>query len=216
MSRQPLDETRPFDPDGRTSLTLLQGLWSNDQAAWRRLVNLYEPLVTKWCQRGGLTFEDARDLTQEVFRRVAEHIATFRRDQPGQSFRKWLKTITLNLVRNHLRDRAGQPRATGGEEQQLAAAQWEDRLAEDDSTDQLRQERLEVLYRALQAVQGDFSTTTWIAFRRTAIDGEAAVDVARELNLTAKAVRQARCRVLSRLRAEFAGFVEWEDGEVPS
>ena len=50
--------------------------------------------------------------------------------------------------------------------------------------------------------------TTWAAFRRTAVDGRPAAEVAVELGLTPNAVHVARSRVLVRLRAEAAGFLD--------
>ena len=51
-----------------------------------------------WCRRCALTPEDTADVFQEVFRAVALHIADFRRDREGDTFRGWLRTITRNKV----------------------------------------------------------------------------------------------------------------------
>ena len=51
--------------------------------------------------------EMARDLTQEVFLRVARASAPERRDER----RAWVFGIARNLALNHLRDRSRQPRA---------------------------------------------------------------------------------------------------------
>src|SRR5262245_36645258 len=86
-----------------TSLTLLQRVQARQPDAWERLVDLYAPLVLHWCRRGGLHGDDADDVFQEVFRSLAEHIADFRRDRPGDSFRGWLRTITRNKLLDHFR-----------------------------------------------------------------------------------------------------------------
>ncbi len=59
-----------------------------------------------------------------------------------------------------------------------------------------------VLARALELVRGEFEVTTWQAFWRTTVDGQNPADVGRELGLSAGAVRQAKYRVLRRLRQE--------------
>src|SRR5262249_43802230 len=91
-------------PSAGTSLTLLDWVRKQDPAAWRRLVNLYSPLVMNWCRRRyGLQSADAEDVGQEVFRAVAEKIRDFRRDRPGDSFRAWLRRITHSKAIDELR-----------------------------------------------------------------------------------------------------------------
>src|SRR4051794_40890843 len=99
-----------------TSRTLLRQMRADDPAAWERLVSLYAPLVWHWCQRAGLPLQDAADLAQEVFQSVATHVHHFHRDQPGDTFRGWLRRITTNKVLDHLRKRRLQPDAAGGTE----------------------------------------------------------------------------------------------------
>ena len=42
-----------------TSVTLLQRIRAGDGEAWRRMVDLYTPLVYHWCQRWGVHGPDA-------------------------------------------------------------------------------------------------------------------------------------------------------------
>src|SRR4051812_19850568 len=86
-----------------TSASLLDRIRADDPEAWRRFVQLYSPLVYSWCRRAGLNTEDTADLTQEVFRSVAGHVGSFRRDRPGDTFRGWLWTITRNKLRDFFR-----------------------------------------------------------------------------------------------------------------
>lgn len=53
---------------------------------------------------------------------------------------------------------------------------------------------------AAERVRSEIQPVTWEAFRRTAIEDEDPAAVARELNLSASAVYQARSRVTARLR----------------
>jgi RNA polymerase sigma-70 factor (ECF subfamily) len=70
-----------------------------------------------------------------------------------------------------------------------------------------------LLYRALEMICGDFESRTWQIFQRTAIEGRDAADVARELGMTARAVRQAKHRVVKRLREEYAGLLEVRESD---
>src|SRR5437016_6228380 len=97
-----------------TSLSLLARVRAKDAAAWERFVDLYAPLVYHWCKKSHLPPDSTADVFQEVFRSVAEHIESFRRDRAGDTFRGWLRTITSNKIRDHFRQQADRPAASGG------------------------------------------------------------------------------------------------------
>ena len=64
-------------PSSATSVSLVDRVQANDDAAWQRLVDLYGPLIFSWGCRGGLSGEDAADVMQEVFASVAQAIGRF-------------------------------------------------------------------------------------------------------------------------------------------
>ena len=59
-----------------------------------------------------------------------------------------------------------------------------------------------VLASLMRRVQGDFAPATWRAFRRHVLEGEAAVRVAAELNLSVATVYKASYRVKQMLLEE--------------
>jgi RNA polymerase sigma-70 factor (ECF subfamily) len=185
-----------------TSRSLLERVQADDAAAWDRLVGLYAPLVWHWCRRWGLRDEDAADVFQEVFQAVATHIAGFRKETPGDTFRGWLRTIAHNKVRDHFRRRGREPGGVGGSEGLRRLAQVPARPApEEESADDERAEQ-GLFHRALDLIRAEFAERTWQAFWCTAVEGRAARDVAAELSMSAGAVRVAKSRVLRRLREE--------------
>lgn len=189
-----------------TSVSLLRRAKAHDPEAWRRLSNLYGPLVYQWCRHVGLQPADAADVVQETFCSVAAALARFRHDEPGDSFRAWLWTITRNKLRDFHRRRAGKPEAVGGEEaygqmQQLPAAAPEE--ADDDAR---RAVRADLAERALALMQGDFEETTWRAFWLTAVENTTAPQAAEEIGISVAAVYMAKSRVLRRLREELDGL----------
>src|SRR4051812_12017570 len=101
-------------PGQATPLSLLERLRANDAGAWRRLLELYRPLVLFWCARGGVHADDAEDVAQGVFAAAATGLDGFHRDRPGDSFRGWLRAITRNQVVLHFRRNRGRVQATGG------------------------------------------------------------------------------------------------------
>jgi RNA polymerase sigma-70 factor (ECF subfamily) len=181
-----------------TQLSLLQLARAKDSDAWDRLVDLYGPLVRFWCTRAGLTGADAEDLAQEVFVAVFSGLGRFRRDRPGDSFRRWLRGVTRNKLLMHFRRQRGEPQAEGGssawEELQGAADPFTG--TEDEETPEFRQ----VYHRALEHVRGEFEPATWLAFWLTVIEGRSPASLTEELHMTPASIRQAKSRVLRRVK----------------
>lgn len=190
-----------------TSLTLLQRAQARQPDAWERLVDLYAPLVLHWCRRGGLHGEDADDIFQEVFRSLAEHLADFRRDRPGDSFRGWLRTITRNKMLDHYRRDQKQPQAVGGSDIQRRLHEVADPLSEesDPTEDQILTRQL---HQALESIRPEVEESTWQAFWKVQIESREPREVAEALGMTPAAVRKARYRVLDRLKAELGDLLD--------
>lgn len=49
-----------------TSLSLVEGLISQDEKYWQRLCVLYGPIIDYWVQKAGVSSADAADVRQEV------------------------------------------------------------------------------------------------------------------------------------------------------
>ena len=190
-----------FDSGGSGSLSasLLERVKAHDPAAWQRLVALYGPLVYRWCRQAGLRAEDAADSVQEVFRSVAVGVADFRRDRPGDSFRGWLWTITRNKVRDLFRKQARQPDAAGGTGQQ----QWLAMMSQPEPPEgQDATGDAWLVHRALEVIRAEFEDNSWEAFWRMTVQGLSSAEIAADLGISKGAVRQAKYRVLRRLRQE--------------
>ena len=199
MSNNPTDASGPSS----ISSTLLDRVRARRPEAWERLVDLYGPVVYRWCRQSALRPEDAADVVQEVFTAVALHVGEFRRERPGDSFGGWLRSITRNKIRDLYRHRQGKPQARGGTDagQQLAEI-GEPPEPSDPGT--ASDEGLEAWLsrRGLALVRAEFENRTWEAFRRTAVEGQAPAHVAEDLGMSVPAVYQAKSRVLRRLRQE--------------
>ncbi len=189
---------------GATSLGLLQRARSKDQAAWNRLVQLYAPLVEQWSHQTGLQEADVADVCQEVFVAVNRGLDTFRHEQPGDTFRGWLRSITRYKVADLLR--LLPQRAEGGSE---AAERILQLPQPNQPAAELEAEDLKLLYRrALELIVTDFEETTWKAFLEVVVNARAPAEVAAELGITTNAVYLAKGRVLSRLREEFVDLID--------
>lgn len=197
----------PSESDA-TSLSLLYRLKANEAAAWDRLVLLYAPLVYHWCRKLELPEQDAADIFQDVFQSLASKISTFRKEQPGDTFRGWLRTITHNKVYDHFRKQGREPQAAGGTEANIRFSQLESLDRTTDSDDDEEQAYQQLVRRALELIREDFTPRTWQAFWRVTVDGQRPVDIAEELKMRPGAVRVAKSRVLQRLRQELGELLE--------
>ena len=195
---------KPLSDLGGTSLSVLERARNHDSDAWRRLVDLYSPLVFFWAGRAGLTPVDAADVVQEVWQAVAASFARFRRDEQTGTFRGWLWTIARHKLIDHFRRREREPVAAGG----TAAREFIENLSAEESADDSGIQENQLLHRALAQIKPEFAERTWLAFWRTTVDNQTAAIVGHELQLAPNAVHQAKFRVLRRLRAEMAGLVE--------
>ena len=191
-----------------TSATLLQRLNDrSDSVAWQRLVDLYTPLINSWLRRQGVSAEDAEDLTQEVLGIVVREVSQFQHNGRAGAFRTWLRTITINCLRQSWRSRRVRPQTTRLPDLDSALDQLED-PASDLSRRWDREHDEFVLHRLLDLIEPEFRPATWQAFRRQVIDGAPAELVAAELGLTVNAVLIAKSRVLSHLRRNAEGLVD--------
>jgi RNA polymerase sigma-70 factor (ECF subfamily) len=219
-------------PGNLTSLSLLDRVKADDQQAWQRLVGLYTPLVCHWCARWQVTGTDADDVVQEVFLAVAAGIEKFQRSRPTVgappvppligsvgshtlsavtgpeatgSFRGWLGAITRNKLRDFYERRQRQPAAQGGSDFHRLLQDIPDSTLSDDAADAAQLS--DVYHRALELIRGDFETHTWQAFWRTAVDNQTPAEVAPALGMSKVAVRQAKARVLRRLKEEVGDLI---------
>lgn len=191
-----------------TSQSLLERLRSArpDAPDWRRLQELYLPLIRAWLARVPVVGDEVNDLAQEVLLVVIRELPTFQRQRDG-AFRAWLRQITVNRVRTFYRARHRQPVAGRGDETDRLLSKLEDPSS--DFAQQWDHEHdRHVFERLLAAVKPDFEARTWEAFTRFAVEGQPAAAVARELGTTENAVVVAKYRVLKRLREEAAGLID--------
>jgi RNA polymerase sigma-70 factor (ECF subfamily) len=188
------------DGGDATPSSLLVRVRANEPDAWRRLVDLYRPLVRYWCDRGGVNATDADDVTQEAFAAAASSMPRFHHDQPGDTFRGWLRGVTRHCVLLHFRNNRGRPAAEGGSDAWQALQDVADPLAKIDDDENAE---TGLLYRcALDLVRGEFEDRTWQAFWLTAVEGRSPAAVTAELTMSPAAIRQAKSRVLRRLKEE--------------
>jgi len=190
-----------------TSVSLLERLRSApDEAAWRRLDDLYRPLIRRWLRRDRSLGEEAEDIVQKVMQVLTCELPGFQRQRDG-SFRKWLRTIMAHHVLGHHRAQRNRPLALGAPLDECPLAQLSDPKNELSLLWDQEHDRY-VLRRLLELVEPMFKPKTLEAFRRVVLDEVPAAQVAEELGLSVSAVYLAKSHVLKKLREEAEGLVD--------
>jgi RNA polymerase sigma-70 factor (ECF subfamily) len=190
-----------------TSASLLERLRNgSDEAAWRRLDDLYRPLIRRWLLRDPSLGEEAEDVVQDVMAVLVRELPGFQRQRSG-SFRRWLRTITAHRLGDHYRSRRGRPQTFDAPPEEGPLAHLDDPNSELSRQWDEEHDRF-VLRRLLELVEPLFEPTTLAAFRRIAFDGAAPRQVAEELGVSYAAVLTAKSRVLNQLRHEAEGLID--------
>jgi RNA polymerase sigma-70 factor (ECF subfamily) len=177
-----------------------------DAAEWRRLQEIYAPLIRRWLERVPGLGEEAPDLAQEVLVVVFKELPAFERQREG-SFRTWLRNVTINRTRAYWKKRQRQPLAGGGSDFADFLARLEDPASPLSQEWNQEHDRV-VLQRLLDVVRPDFAPATWEAFQLFALQGHPAAHVAVRMGMTENAVLLAKSRILKRLREEAAGLID--------
>jgi RNA polymerase sigma-70 factor (ECF subfamily) len=173
---------------------LIRGVQANRPAAWQRLVEKATPLADLWCRRAGVASSDVDDVVQEVFAAAWSHIAAFRPDRAGVVFPAWLRGIARHKIADYFRRSAH--RVDAAARPSLAVYL----PLEDESLPDEERCLCGHLQKALEEAQSEFEARTWEGFWETTVEEQPAAEVGARLGMTAGAVRQAKHKVLQRLR----------------
>lgn len=187
-----------------TSLSLIERLQQgSDQICWNQLLGVYKPLIWGWLRRHNTPLQDAEDLTQEVLAIVVRELPKFQHNGNKGAFRAWLRGITANRLRVYWRSN----RDRTPTDWQMFADQLEDTSSEL-AQEWDRQHDSFLLRKLLDQMEEEFEPKTVKAFRRVALDGVKAEQVAAETGMSVVAVYIAKSRVLRRLREVGAMLID--------
>ncbi len=173
----------------------------NDSTAWNQFVELYTPLIFFWARKIGLNNSDASDLVQDVLLLLVKKLPLLQYDST-QSFRGWLRTVTLNRWREQQRRKsipvvnAGTVELQNVKEPTASIEFWE------------KEYRQQLFARAMDLAQASFEPATWAALQEYVSTGCPAGQVAKKHGLSVWTVYSAKSRLMDRLRRELHGLLE--------
>lgn len=174
---------------------------SGDDRSWKKLTDLYGPIIYARCLSRGLPETDAKDVTQEIFLSVYNTLHRFQKRGPSDRFLGWILTITSRRIADFFRRQKNIVRAIGGSDAKSRILQLKASEPHHDSFE-IDQFRVAVVERALNLMKSDFKDTTWKAFYMTMVEGKTTRETALALGIRTGSVRQARSRVRKRLLEE--------------
>lgn len=168
-----------------------------DRDAWDLFVEIYLPMVHRYCRRQGLQDADATDVAQDVMAGVSRAIRRLDYQPARGRFRDWLFVVTRNQLRKFFRRNQRRDRGTGRTTVHQALADHPDGK---ETTDWHQECRRRLFEWAAARARVEFTDGTWRAFVMTAVEGKAPMDVGEALGMTPGAIYTARSRVLARLK----------------
>lgn len=182
-----------------TRVTLLARLRQDgDSDAWKTFIDLYTPLVYRFCRCRGMQDADARDVTQQVLAIVHRAIGKFQYDRQRGRFRNWLGSVTSHEISRHQRRdrRAGKGigNGWGNDVAALASSAVDPAWVEEFNS--------YVFQRALDRIRPEFEDDVWQAFDLTWLHDVKPRDAADKIGKPSAWVYKARYKVIERLRRE--------------
>jgi RNA polymerase sigma-70 factor (ECF subfamily) len=177
----------------------------HDSPGWEAFVRLYQPLLYGWLRRSGLRHQDADDVVQEVLAVVARELPKFEHNQRCGAFRRWLRNILVNRLREFRRSSRNKVQGNSALLDQLAGQLADSHCGTTRLFD--IEHDLHLIHRTLDRIKPEFRPKTWTAFRRLLLENADPETVARELGTTVDALYMAKSRVMKRLRQEVGTFL---------
>ncbi len=176
-----------------------------DGPAWGDFVDIYGPLIFRHAKFSGIKDADAADFTQEVLQQVMRSIPQFN-PKVGR-FRQWLYGVCRNVLGHFRRKLFLQVTGSGDSAVQETLQQ----APADSLESQWDQDYKKQLFLwAAEKVRPTVLESTWQAFWRTAIDGNAPQCVADELGISVGSVYVARNRIIQQLKRVIEEIDEFE------
>ena len=164
------------------------------QVGWNDFARIYGPVIAGFARNAGVPPQEVDDVLQDVmlgFFRQSQH---FEYDPSRGRFRGYLKTVTLNAIR----DRHRRKRPKVGLPENFEPAEDDDALQATWEHEWTRQ----LLQRAMERVRATVQPRTLEAFERYGVRGEPAESVSKALGMSEASIRHAKMRIMHQLREE--------------
>jgi len=168
----------------------------SNEAAWMDFVCVYEGFLAQVARRQGVPERHVADVTQQILLTIARSIEGWSDDGKDASFRRWLVTVSRNVVIQFMTRERRQTSPAGGTDM-LAALQ---NIPREPDEHFARLYEHELVVWAAEQVRHEFLDTSWQAFWATVIEERPVDEVAAALNVSRGSIYMSRSRIMSRIR----------------
>lgn len=186
---------RHFNNESTRSSVLKAVANTGNEAAWRRLFDLYAGFIFSLARSKGLSDPDADDIVQTVFADLARNLPSFEYDRAKGRFRAYLSALTRWRINDRLR--------SSKRDVELKASFMEDAKACTTAADEDFEERewqAAALEEALRRIKPDVLSAHYAAFVASAVEGQDTETVARLHGISIDNLYQIRKRLTAKLR----------------
>jgi len=173
---------------------------ARDGAAWALFVEIYTPLIYRYCRKRHLQEADAAEVAQEVLLQVNRSITSFEYQPERGRFRDWLGSVVRSKLSRFFR--RVRP---GTNEDTHVLANLAGNYGDADWADHFNNDLLQI---TLARIQPEFEEHTWQAFTKVWIENIPAAQTGKLLSIPVAMVYVAKSRVLKRLREEILILAE--------
>lgn len=187
---------RHFNNESTRSSVLKAVADTENEAAWRRLFDLYAGFVFSIARAKGLNDADADDIVQTVFIDLVRNLPTFRYDRGKGRFRSYLSGLVHWRVMDKLK--------AGKREAEFKAAVEDDAKAKaaagGDEAFEEREWQAAALEEALRRIKPEVRPEHYAAFVASAVEGQDTEAVTKLYGISSDNLYQIRKRLTARLR----------------
>ena len=177
-----------------------------NEIAWRDFVCAYEGFLSQIARRHGVPERHVADVTQQILMAIVRSIEGWKDDGDAASFRRWLSTVSRNVVIRFMTRERQQPGGVGGSEL-LALLQ---NVEEKPDEFEIHRYQHELIVWAAEQVRMDFLETSWQAFWATVIEKKSVEQVAQDLKVSTGSIYMSRSRIMANIRKIIATVLEQE------
>lgn len=191
--------------DSPTSSSLLRQLPNfKNEEAWQRFVAKYVPFIDRTLTAAGLHSADVEEVRSRVLVCMTQAMRTFVYD-PAKRFRGYLSRCIRNEMITYLRELSRRPGSVGSgnswTREQIERGELPELFVELSlELDERVFNGLKLWQQIQTVVRERVSDTSWLAFERIFLNGEAPSYVAQDLGMSLPAVCMARKRVLDMIQ----------------
>jgi RNA polymerase sigma factor (sigma-70 family) len=167
-----------------------------NELAWRDFVCAYEGFLNQVARRQGVPERHLADVTQQILLTIARSIEGWADDGNTASFRRWLVTVSRNVVIQFMSKERRQTGAVGGTDMVAVLQNVEDKP----DRQLIQRYEHELIVWAAEQVRHEFLETSWKAFWATVIEERPVDEVASELDVSPGSIYMSRSRIIARIR----------------